>query len=62
MAKDLTGDGHGDLYVVGSNRPFIAKEMDLGDRGQGRWSGKTGPDPDRPRADFDTGVSVGRQP
>src|ERR687890_854279 len=24
-AKDLTGDGHGDLYVVGSNRLFIAR-------------------------------------
>jgi enediyne biosynthesis protein E4 len=58
-AKDLTGDGHGDLYVVGSNRLFIAKGdgtfREIGAKG----AGLVRPAPDRPRADFDTGVSVG---
>lgn len=60
-AKDLTGDGHGDLYVVGSNRLFIAKrdgtfrEIDAKAAGLVRPS----PDPNRPKGDFDTGVSVG---
>jgi len=60
-AKDLTGDGHGDLYVVGSNRLFIAKEdgtfREIGAKAAGLV--RPAPDPDRPRADFDTGVSVG---
>jgi hypothetical protein len=60
-AKDLTGDGHGDLYVVGSNRLFIAKGdgtfREIGAKGVGLV--RPAPDPDRPRADFDTGVSVG---
>ena len=61
MAKDLTGDGHGDLYVVGSNRLFIAKGdgtfREIGAKAAGLV--RPAPDPDRPRADFDTGVSVG---
>src|SRR5215213_8256177 len=60
-AKDLTGDGHGDLYVVGSNRLFIAKGdgtfREIGAKSAGLV--RPAPDPDRPRADFDTGVSVG---
>ena len=60
-AKDLTGDGHGDLYVVGSNRLFIAKGdgtfREIGAKAVGLV--RPAPDPDRPRADFDTGVSVG---
>ena len=60
-AKDLTGDGHGDLYVVGSNRLFIARGdgtfREIGARAAGLV--RPAPDPDRPRADFDTGVSVG---
>ena len=60
-AKDLTGDGHGDLYVVGSNRLFIAKGdgtfREIGAKGAGLV--RPAPDPDRPRADFDTGVSAG---
>src|SRR5919112_833921 len=60
-AKDLTGDGHGDLYVVGSNRLFIAKGggtfREIGAKAAGLV--RPAPDPDRPRADFDTGVSVG---
>src|SRR5215213_5643815 len=60
-AKDLTGDGHGDLYVVGSNRLFIAKGdgtfREIGAKAAGLL--RPAPDPDRPRADFDTGVSVG---
>src|SRR5215207_8205878 len=60
-AKDLTGDGHGDPYVVGSNRLFIAKGdgtfREIGAKAEGLV--KPAPDPDRPRADFDTGVSVG---
>src|SRR5215213_7030885 len=60
-AKDLTGDGYGDLYVVGSNRLFIAKGdgtfREIGAKAAGLV--RPAPDPDRPRADFDTGVSVG---
>src|SRR5215204_4840667 len=60
-AKDLTGDGYGDLYVVGSNRLFIAKGdgtfRAIGAKAAGLV--RPAPDPDRPRADFDTGVSVG---
>src|ERR687889_2102997 len=60
-AKDLTGDGRGDLYVVGSNRLFIARGdgtfREIGARAAGLV--RPAPDPDRPRADFDTGVSVG---
>src|SRR5215207_835455 len=60
-AKDLTGDGHGDLYVVSSNRLFIAKGegtfREIGAKAAGLV--RPAPDPDRPRADFDTGVSVG---
>jgi enediyne biosynthesis protein E4 len=60
-AKDLTGDGHGDLYVVGSNRLFIAKGdgtfREIGAKAAGLV--RPSPDPDRPKVDFDTGVSVG---
>jgi hypothetical protein len=60
-AKDLTGDGHGDLYVVGSNRLFIAKGdgtfREIGAKAAGLV--RPAPDPDRPKVDFDTGVSVG---
>src|SRR5215211_2073069 len=60
-AKDLTGDGHGDPYVVGSNRLFIAKGdgtfREIGAKAAGLV--RPAPDPDRPKADFDTGVSVG---
>jgi enediyne biosynthesis protein E4 len=60
-AKDLTGDGHGDLYVVGSNRLFIAKGngtfREVGAKAAGLV--RPAPDPDRPKVDFDTGVSVG---
>jgi enediyne biosynthesis protein E4 len=60
-AKDLTGDGHGDLYVVGSNRLFIAKGdgtfREIGAKAAGLV--RLAPDPDRPKVDFDTGVSVG---
>src|ERR671921_471226 len=60
-AKDLTGDGHGDLYVVGSNRLFIARGdgtfREIGAKAPGLV--RPAPDPDRPRTDFDTGVSVG---
>jgi len=60
-AKDLTGDGHGDLYVVGSNRLFIANGngtfREVGAKAAGLV--RPAPDPDRPKVDFDTGVSVG---
>src|SRR5919112_351164 len=60
-AKDLTGDGHGDLYVVGSNRLFIARGdgtfREIGAKAAGLV--RPAPDPNRPRADFDTCVSVG---
>ena len=60
-AKDLTGDGHGDLYVVGSNRLFIARGdgtfREIGAKAVGLV--RPAPDPDRPKVDFDTGVSVG---
>src|SRR5215204_5785112 len=60
-AKDLTSDGHGDLYVVGSNRLFIARGdgtfREIGAKGAGLV--RPAPDPDRPKVDFDTGVSVG---
>jgi hypothetical protein len=60
-AKDLTGDGHGDLYVVGSNRLFIANGngtfREIGAKAAGLV--RPAPDPDRPKVDFDTGVSVG---
>src|ERR671912_90250 len=60
-AKDLTGDGHGDLYVVGSNRLFIANSngtfREIGAKAAGLV--RPAPDPDRPKVDFDTGVSVG---
>jgi enediyne biosynthesis protein E4 len=60
-AKDLTGDGHGDLYVVGSNRLFIAKGdgtfREVGAKATGLV--RPAPAPDRPKVDFDTGVSVG---
>jgi enediyne biosynthesis protein E4 len=60
-AKDLTGDGHGDLYVVGSNRLFISKGngtfREVGAKAAGLV--RPAPDPDRPKVDFDTGVSVG---
>ena len=59
--KDLTGDGHADLYVVGSNRLFIAKGdgtfREIGAKAAGLV--RPAPDPDRPKTDFDTGVSVG---
>jgi enediyne biosynthesis protein E4 len=60
-AKDLTGDGRGDLYVVGSNRLFIANSdrtfREVGAKAAGLV--RPAPDPDRPKVDFDTGVSVG---
>jgi hypothetical protein len=60
-AKDLTGDGRGDLYVVGSNRLFIANSTgtfrEVGAKAAGLV--RPEPDPNRPRVDFDTGVSVG---
>jgi enediyne biosynthesis protein E4 len=60
-AKDLTGDGHGDLYVVGSNRLFIAKGngtfREVGAKAAGLV--RPAPDANRPKVDFDTGVSVG---
>src|ERR671921_264839 len=60
-AKALTGDGHGDLYVVGSNRLFIANGngtfREVGAKAAGLV--RPAPDPDRPKVDFDTGVSVG---
>jgi len=60
-AKDLTGDGHGDLYVIGSNRLFIATGKgtfrEIGAKAAGLI--RPAPDPDRPKVDFDTGVSVG---
>ena len=60
-AKDLTGDGRGDLYVVGSNRLFIANAngtfREVGAKAAGLV--RPAPDPDRPKVDFDTGVSVG---
>src|SRR5215212_11948401 len=60
-AKDLTGDGHGDLYVVGSNRLFIAKGDGTFREISAKSAGlvRPAPDPDRPKVDFDTGVSVG---
>ena len=60
-AKDLTGDGHGDLYVVGSNRLFIAKWDGTFREVDAKAAGLVRPEPSsrRPRADFDTGVSVG---
>jgi enediyne biosynthesis protein E4 len=60
-AKDLTGDGRGDLYVVGSNRLFIANNSgtfrEVGAKAAGLV--RPAPDPNRPKVDFDTGVSVG---
>jgi enediyne biosynthesis protein E4 len=60
-AKDLTGDGRGDLYVVGSNRLFIANNngtfREVGAKAAGLI--RPAPDPNRPKVDFDTGVSVG---
>src|SRR5215212_8430132 len=60
-AKDLTGDGYGDPYVVGSNRLFIANGngtfREVGTKAAGLV--RPAPDPDRPKVDFDTGVSVG---
>jgi hypothetical protein len=60
-AKDLTGDGRGDLYVVGSNRLFIANSngtfREIGSKAAGLV--RPAPDPNRPKVDFDTGVSVG---
>jgi hypothetical protein len=60
-AKDLTGDGRGDLYVVGSNRLFIATGKgtfrEIGAKAAGLI--RPAPDPNRPKVDFDTGVSVG---
>ena len=60
-AKDLTGDGRGDLYVVGSNRLFIANGngtfREVGAKAAGLV--RPAPDPNRPKVDFDTGVSVG---
>src|SRR5215216_8006654 len=60
-AKDLTGDGHGDLYVVGSNRLFIAEGSGTFREVDAKAAGLVRPAPDsrRPRDDFDTGVSVG---
>jgi hypothetical protein len=60
-AKDLTGDGRGDLYVVGSNRLFIAKGDGTFREVAANAAGLVRPAPnkDRPKADFDTGVSVG---
>src|SRR5215207_5470487 len=60
-AKDLTGDGHGDLYVVGSNRLFIAKGDGTFREIDAKAAGLVRPKPDsnRPKVDFDTGVSVG---
>jgi len=60
-AKDLTGDGHSDLYVVGSNRLFIAKGDGTFRETGAKTAGlkRPAPDPDRPKVDFDTGVSVG---
>src|SRR5215208_5797775 len=55
-AKDLTGDGYGDLYVVGSNRLFIANGngtfREVGAKAAGLV--RPAPDPDRPKTDFDT--------
>jgi hypothetical protein len=60
-AKDLTGDGHADLYVVGSNRLFISNVngtfREVGARAAGLV--RPAPNPERPEVDFDTGVSVG---
>ena len=60
-AKDLTGDGHGDLYVVGSNRLFIARGNGTFREVGAKAAGLVRParDPNRPKVDFDTGVSVG---
>jgi hypothetical protein len=60
-AKDLTGDGHGDLYVVGSNRLFIAKGDGTFREIDAKAAGLVRPQPNksRPTTDFDTGVSVG---
>ena len=60
-AKDLTGDGRGDLYVVGSNRLFIAEGSGTFREVDAKAAGLVRPAPDssRPRDDFDTGVSVG---
>jgi len=60
-AKDLTGDGYGDLYVVGSNRLFIAKGDGTFREIDAKAAGLVRPKPDsnRPKVDFDTGVSVG---
>src|SRR5919202_5241828 len=60
-AQDLTGDGHGDLYVVGSNRLFIARGDGTFREISAKAAGlvRPAPDPDRPKGDFDTGVSVG---
>ena len=60
-AQDLTGDGHADLYVVGSNRLFIAKGDGTFREIDAKAAGLVRPQPNksRPTADFDTGVSVG---
>src|SRR5215204_7645740 len=60
-AKDLTGDGHGDLYVVGSNRLFIANGNGTFREVDAEAAGLVRPEPQesRPIVDFDTGVSVG---
>jgi hypothetical protein len=60
-AKDLNGDGRGDLYVVGSNRLFIAEKSGTFREVDAKAAGLVRPAPDssRPRDDFDTGVSVG---
>jgi hypothetical protein len=60
-AKDLTGDGHGDLYVVGSNRLFVANGDGTFREVDAQAAGLVRPEPQesRPTVDFDTGVSVG---
>ena len=60
-AKDLTGDGDADLYVVGSNRLFIAKGDGTFREIDAKAAGLVRPQPNksRPTADFDTGVSAG---
>jgi hypothetical protein len=60
-AKDLTGDGHGDLYVVGSNRLFVANADGTFREADAEAAGLVRPRPQesRPTVDFDTGVSVG---
>src|ERR671911_1604275 len=60
-AKDLTGDGRGARSVGRGNRLFIAKGngtfREVGAKAAGLV--RPAPDPDRPKVDFDTGVSVG---